>query len=220
MGCTESMPAPSELDATFQQDDSLPPLYKATVSSSSKTQIIVREKFFSWSGDTFKIKTRDGQLFGNGICVKGKTFAWRDQMALLDGNGNAIAVCLRKFELIGQTFKIYTMHPLYPGQEVSDRKYNDSPLYTYCKVERAPFSTEQQVTMANQKHPSFTIHRVGGLWPKKRVVRLHGKTAALMEGGTWEGNWNSYLLTINPGIDPCLIVCLTAICDEMDEGEK
>lgn len=149
--------------------------------------------------------------------MKGKTFAFRDQMTLLDAKGDPIAVCLRKFEFIGQTFKIYSPRPLFPGQAPSDRDYKGKHLYTFAKVQRQPLTTEQQVTYANGSAPTYTVHRAGGLWPKKRVVKKHGRTAAFMEGGTWEGNWNSYLLTVNPGIDPCLIVCLTAICDEMDE---
>jgi hypothetical protein len=153
--------------------------------------------------------------------IKGKVLAVRDQMVLLDGNNTLVALCLRKFELIGQTFKIYTTHPLYPGQKPSERKYNQYALYTYAKVEREPLSTVQQVTFDNETSPSYTVHLAEEeLSPKKRVVQRHGRPAALMESGTWEGIWNSYLLTINPGIDPCLIVCLTAICDKMDDCDK
>jgi hypothetical protein len=137
------------------------------------------------------IKTRGGAPFGNNLKIQGKVFGVRDQMVLLDGNNNMpVAVCLRNFELVGrQTFKIYSTRPLYPGQKPSDRKYNYHVLYTYAKVERVPFSTEQQVTIGNESSPSYTVHRAGGrLWPKKRVVKRHGRPAALMEGGTWEGN--------------------------------
>jgi hypothetical protein len=117
-----------------------------------------------------------------------------------------------------ETFKIYTTKPLFPRQKPSEMAHeNNARLYTYCTVERVPFSTVQNVTFANEQSPSFTIHRAGGFWPKQRVVKRRGIPAALMEGGTWQGSYNSYLLTINPGIDPCLIICLAAICDEMDE---
>ena len=80
-----------------------------------------------------------------------------------------------------------------------------------------PFSTRQEVFMDGKGVPEFAITRAGGMLPKKRLVKKHGIPAALMEGGTWEGDFNSYHLTINPGIDPCLMVCICAICDEMDE---
>mmetsp|Transcript_36977 Transcript_36977/g.66528 ORF Transcript_36977/g.66528 Transcript_36977/m.66528 type:complete len:122 (-) Transcript_36977:271-636(-) len=75
----------------------------------------------------------------------------------------------------------------------------------------------QEVFMDGKGDPEFAITRAGGMWPKKRLVKRRGIPAALMEGGTWEGNFNSYNLIINPGIDPCLMVCICAICDEMDE---
>lgn len=188
-------------------------------SQTSSQQFIVKEKLFSWSGDTFKIKSPSGALLGNGLYVQGKAFAFRDQMALLDGNTKEpVAVCLRKFELIGQTFKIYTTKPLFPGQSASGHDYNGKRLYTYAKVERVPLSTQQKVTFENERSPSMTINRAGGWWPKKRVVEYHGRPAALMEGGTWDCNFNSYRITASPGIDPCLMVCLSAICDEMDES--
>lgn len=190
----------------------------ASPSQDAPQQLIVREKLFSWSGDTFKIKTPSGERFGNDLYVQGKVFAFRDQMALLDGvTQQPVAVCLRKFQLLGQTFKIYSVKPLYQGQHPSGHDYKGQKLYTIAKVERVPLSTTQLVTYDNETSPSMTITRAGAWWPKKRVVQRNGRPAALLEGGTWTGNFNSYRITVNPGIDPCLIVCLSAICDEMDE---
>jgi LURP-one-related len=216
MGCTESVPVASAFNVPIAVDSRIPRI-GGLPPSNEKTQLIVKEKLFSFGGDSYKIKTRDGGVF-HGMQIKGKTFAFRDQMALLDGNGQPIAVCLRKFQMLGQTFKIYTLQPMYSGQPRSEHDYNGRALYTYAQVERSPGDTVQNVTFDDKGTPAFTIHRVGDWWPKQRTVRYHGVPVALMEGGTWDANWNSYLLTINPGIDPCLIVCLTAICDEMDES--
>lgn len=223
MGCTESVPVANSFQEFHKvKQPSLGTKHGAGPPStySLPTKLIVRENLFSWSGDTFSIKTPDGKPFGDNLKVKGKAFSLRDEMALLDGNGTPVAVCLRKFELIGQTFKIYATRPLYPGQKPSERKYKQYTLYTHAKVERVPFSTTQEVTFDNETSPSYTVHRVGSFWPKKRLVKRNGRPAALLEGGTWEGNWNSYLITVNPGIDPCFIVCLSAICDEMDEDDN
>ena len=153
--------------------------------------------------------------FGNNLYIQGKVWALRDQMVLKNGVTNEpVAVCLRKFELIGQTFKIYSVKPVYPGQKPSVQTYKHYKLYTFASVERVPLSTEQRVTLP--RGGEYTVSRAGSWWPKSRVVKNQGRVAAYMEGGTWEGNWNSYLITVNPGIDPCLIVCLCAVCDEMD----
>ena len=226
MGCTESLPVANSFEAPHKLDPTVQPLGSnhGAGPSQVKQELIVREKLFSWSGDSFKIKKRDGRPFGNNLFIRGKVFAFRDQMVLEDGmTGEPIAICLRKFEMIGQTFKIYTTQPNFPGQRPSDRKHNNTPLYTYARVERVPFSTEQRVFMeqahqhSSQQLPSYTVNRAGSMWPKKRTVRRQGQPAAFMEGGTWEGNWNSYLITVAPGIDACLMLCLSAICDEMDE---
>jgi hypothetical protein len=216
---TSSIPVASQFEVSHQVPQR--PLgadHGAAPSQNASQRIIVREKLFSWGGDTFKIKTSQGKAFGNDLYVQGKVFAIRDQMTLLDGITNEpVAVCLRKFEFIGQTFKIYSPKPLYQGQRPSEHDYKGQKLYTYAKVERMPFSTQQQVTFDHERTPSMTISRSGSWWPKKRVVYRQGKPAGMMEGGTWEGNFNSYCITVNPGIDPCLMVCLSAVCDEMDE---
>lgn len=224
MGCTESLPAPDSFDVQHKQvDKDFMPIGSHVgggPSTVGPTRIIVKEKLFSWSGDDFGIKQYPSRApFGNGLKMKGKVFAMRDQMTLVDGNGEMVAVCLRKFELVGQTFKIYVPNPRFPGQKRSNQDYNGiAPLYTYCEVRREPFSMMQLVFMDGKEgRPEFVITRAGGMWPKKRLVKRRGIPAALMEGGTWGGNFNSYNLTINPGIDPCLMVCICAICDEMDE---
>lgn len=214
---TSPLPNKTEMSKPFKVD--VPPIgeQQDAAKLKSPTQLIVREKLFTWSGDSFRIKTTDGRPYQGGVFVQGKVFAFRDQMTLMDATGRKpLAVCLRKFEFIGQTFKIYTPWPLYNGQKPSDRKYSGRPLYTYANVERVPFTRHQQVTMAHESSPSMVISRVGW-FPKKRTVMKHGRTAALMEGGTFDSGWNAYRLTVSPGIDPLLIVCLTAICDEMDE---
>jgi len=226
MGCTESLPVADSYNIPHKQIGNNFKSIGAHVgggpSTVGPTRIVVKEKLFSWSGDDFSIKHYPTRApFGYGLKMKGKVFGFRDQMTLVDGNGNVVAVCLRKFELVGQTFKVYVPSPRYPGQKPSDRTYSGknetSRLYTYCQVKRVPFSMSQEVIMDGETSPEFTISRAGGLWPKKRLVKKRGVPAALMEGGTWDGNFNSYKLTINPGIDPCLMICICAICDEMDE---
>lgn len=135
---------------------------------------------------------------GNGLQVKGKGIAFRDQMALLDGNSRMVAVCLRKFELTSQTFKVHVPNPVYPNQAPSGQDYNGVKLYTYCEVKRVPFSVSQQAFMVGSNVATYTITRSGSWWPKKRVVKKGTLPAALMEGGTFEGvRGNFYLITIS-----------------------
>ena len=160
--------------------------------------------------------TADGGMFGNGIQMKGENLGSRHHLTLLDNTGVPIAVCLSRFELIEKAFMIYTLRPLHAGQEKADHQYEGHDLYTFAEVKKFPFTKDLDVTITGDNGPSFLIRRTG-LLPEKRTIYYHGKAAAVMDGGTWNGNNNTYYLTICPGVDPCLIVCLCAICDELDE---
>jgi uncharacterized protein YxjI len=216
MGCVESVPiATSVLQVSHTVDPSIPILGGLSPSNET-TELLMSEKTFSWSGDDFKIKRIDGTPFHN-MKIKGKAFAMRDQMTLLDADNKLIAVCLRKFALGSQIFKIYTPIPLHPGQGKSNQDYNGQLLYTFAEVVRPAFSVNHQLTYDNQGSPAFTVSVVG-FFPRRRVVKHRGVTAAAMEGGTYQTSFgNSYKLTICPGIDPCVMICLAAICDKMAE---
>ena len=223
MGCTESVPIATEFDVPHKYNPTIPvlgSLHGAPINDNEMQQVMVKEKLFSWSGDTFKIQTPDMKSFGDNICIKGKAFAMRDRMVLLNGTTNVpIAVCLRKFELLAETFKIYTLTPNYDHQTPSQNQLEGKHLYTFGFVRRVPLSTVQEVYLERPEGPQrfLTIERIGFLWPKRRVVKKNNQPAALINGGTFDGFGNAYKITISPGIDPCLIVCICAICDEMDE---
>jgi hypothetical protein len=83
-------------------------------------------------------------------------------------------------------------------------KDSTEPGIRFGRGRRESITTKVKVACVssdNETSRSYTVHRAGGLRPKKRVVKRHGRLAALMEGGTWEGTWNSYLFTFNPGIN-------------------
>ena len=106
--------------------------------------------------------------------------------ALLDRNGNPLAVCLRTLGGMGDTLKIYRTKPEFPGQQPSKRRYkSEIPLYTYCKVEREQglVSRVKTVSFENELHP-YPIRDAGGISSMIRVVHRFGVPAARMEGGT------------------------------------
>ena len=218
MGGTESCPVAADLKQCHEVDPSVPGLgaQHGVPIKNSPVNVIVREKLFQWSGNSFALKQKDGSLFGNKLGIKGKVWTLRHEMVLQNGITNKpVAVCRRQFQLVGDTFKIYTTTPVYPAQTRSDQTYEGSPLYTYASAAREPFSTVQSVNLT--RGGTYTVHRAGSWWPKKRVVKKDGRIAALMTGGTWDDNWSSYLIEVNPGIDPCLMVVMCAIFDAMDE---
>jgi hypothetical protein len=232
MGFSKSVSASNseeQVQVHKELDPSIIPSVGSSTTHSSPTHLIVRENLFRWSGD-INITTTEGAPFRNGLKVLGNVV--RDQMVLVDATtcsgAPPIAVCMRKAKLFGQCFKIYSTRPFYPSQRPSkSHKYNHRhALYTHAKVEQqlaaAPSSRRRrgqlQVTFASETSPSYTVQHLG---PNKRVImrqeQQQQQLAASIQGGFYRGKWNSHLITIVPGNDPCLMLCLVAICDEMDK---
>jgi hypothetical protein len=216
MGCVESVPLSEiNLNAPHPIDPRIPLLGGLPPSSQQQT-IFVREHLSSWSGEGFKIKRLDGTDF-HGIKLQGNAFGFRDRVTLVDVQNQPIAVCFRTFGLTVETFTIYTLHPGFGGQTPSQHDYHGKRLYTYAEVSRVIMSSHLEVKFYNMTCPTFTVHCTG-YFPTIRVVKQRGVVAATMNEGKWlGGNVNYFKVSMCPGIDPCLIICLTAICYEMDE---
>jgi hypothetical protein len=229
MGNANSVAVPSdeELEYVFtpEKDETTAPLGKdhgvPNTTCGPPTKVMVNEKYGSWTGRALNINHSDGSAFGNELQVQGTILSMRDRTVLLNGRTNLpVAISMRKFDLWKQMFKIYTTYPIYNGQAKSDRKYdNDQPLYTYASIERIDHCCDTAKINVTITHDTaqYEIRRSGSYWPKKRVVFKDGRVCAFMEGGTWEGKRNKYKISINPGIDQCLIVMLCGIVDQMDE---
>jgi hypothetical protein len=89
MGCTESLPDKSAFERAHHGNPKVANLGSSVAGAAPSTQgsiqLVVREKMFSWSGDTFKIKTRAGLPY-NGLQIKGKAFSLRDRMTMTRTN--------------------------------------------------------------------------------------------------------------------------------------
>ena len=73
-------------------------------------------------------------------------------MALLDGSGNILAVCLQTFDFGGKTFKIAVPQPIFAGQQPDEmfRLHHQAiPMYTYCVIKHVPFHNGQDVFMVS-----------------------------------------------------------------------
>jgi len=179
--------------------------------SPTPTTVIVKERLFS--SDSFHIKQFPSRgPLGNGVHIKGKRFTRLDQMGLYDGEGKILAVCIQKRDFGGKAFKICVPDPVHAGQQ-PDEVFNHQPMYTYCIVKRVPFHNGQDVFMADKDVPEYEIRRVDGFGPRKLVMQKRGIQSPV---ATVEGK----MLTIRPNYDICLMICLLAICDEMDDDHR
>jgi len=189
--------------------------YKAGIEPLPKqTTLLVKEKLFS--SDSFHIKTfPDREPYSNGLHIKGKGFTRHEEMALLDGTGKILAVCMQKFDMAGKVFKICIPEPVFPGQ-VSDEVFERQAMYTYCLVKHVPLHNGEDVYMAGVRKddpPAYEIRRVGGFGPRKLVMKKRGldSPVAAVEG---------HILNVNPGSDSCLMICFCAISDEMEDDGR
>lgn len=188
------------------------PMLRQEANTNVEQKLIVRAKLFSSA--PYEMTTPDGYLFGNGIHFK--SLAARNQLILMDGEDNPIAVCQRKMEGIRQAFDIYTTQQIQGGQtKAQHATYNRQALYKYASVDRRPCSNQLRVTFEGESKPAFTLHRSDR---STKLISYRGRSAALTEDDRWDGSWNSYVLTVRPGIDPCLMLCLCAIGDEVEAG--
>ena len=60
--------------------------------------------------------------------------------------------------------------------------------------------------------PAYEVRRLPGFGPKKLVMKKAGGVEAAPLAMV-EGN----MLNVNPGSDPCLMICFLAVSDEMDD---
>jgi len=180
--------------------------------SPTPTTVIVKERLFS--SDSFHIKQFPSRRpLGNGVHIKGKRFTRLDKMVLYDGEGKILAVCIQTRDFGGKTFKICVPEAVSAGQQ-PDEVFNHQPMYTYCIVKHIPFHNGQDVFMADKDVPEYEIRRIGdGFGPRKLVMQKRGVQSPV---ATVEGK----MLSVQPNFDICLMICLLAICDEMDNDHR
>jgi hypothetical protein len=211
MGCAESVPV-SEIDLNRPHlvDPNVRQLGRV-VKSKEMVQILVQERIFSKSSDNFGVKKLDGSSF-HGIKILPA------KMTLLDDKDVPVAVCIRetKTSCLPVSFKIYTLHPLYDGQAPSSHDYEGKRLYAYAEVAKATSSSNPMAKLDNETDFSYQMITTR-FFPPIVVVKRCGVVAATIRAGTWGGNHYTNKISACPGIDPCLLLCINAISEKMDE---
>ena len=213
-----SLPPTIYLNHKYTSSTSLLPSDHEGGVADTLLHIEIPQHIFTTDSERFPVSP-----FHN-ICIQGNKSSVRHQIVLEDTITNApIAVCKLMFTGL-VPYKIYTTKPNYPGQKKSSRKYNESiPLFTYAEV-RVGHHTKEIVlilkTSNSNEHSSdddrYIVETVG---PFCHVVMRSGQTVALMQLRSWNETANTVLLTVSPGIDPCLMICLASICDHLEEIE-
>jgi hypothetical protein len=171
----------------------------------------------------------------------------RNDIVLEDTLTNdAIAVC--RIMCNGwKPYKIYTTRPNYQGQKPSKQTYTTGQggngtiaLYTYGDITVSNSNRDKpelklilkgncsligetgECVIDKKEDRIYTI-KSAGVW--KRVVMINGaKVASMLSKSVTETccgkkhNSSSTYITLSPETDPCLMVCLSAICSYIDDN--
>jgi len=183
--------------------------------SKSRIKLGIEKHLFSRTGDSVPVlSTWSGTPFHN-LEVKGKVFESNDVILEDAITGRPVAVVVRKYATTGNIFNIYSPCPAYSGQTPAKLyKYNQR-LYAFAQVK--PSGKLLNVVFEGVSNPTYTIHRIvphtGRRFITAHVIKKQGEEVA----STRYGAGNSFILTVEAGADPCLMICLAAIVDEVDK---
>ena len=127
MGCCGSKEPPPDLSTV---DGGM----KGGIGSitTKQTGFVLKQKMWSWSGDSFDIKDHEGNIVYK---VKGKALSLRDTMHVSDANDTKVAVLQKKLAAFRSTFQLYSYAPNFDGQPSTEKDKDDELLYRYAYIE-------------------------------------------------------------------------------------
>ena len=114
--------------------------------TTKQTGFVLKQKMWSWSGDSFDIKDHEGNIVYK---VKGKALslrkeraqreAERDTMHVSDANDTKVAVLQKKLAASrspygGITFQLYSYAPNFDGQPSTEKDKDGELLYRYAYI--------------------------------------------------------------------------------------
>jgi hypothetical protein len=215
MGSAESIPPVSDQDLARSHavNNDIRMVSKKMEPDSKALVLYLPKETIAWRKDKrFDIVLID-ELSFRGVTAGGHS-SGRHVFTLFDTSGSLLAACLRMRTSNGGRYKIYTSQPVFPGQIPSKQVYNGDRLYTYAEV------TRSQVTLTSggpkPLSPYFSVYGS----ESRRVVKRDGVIAASIELWEESGQYGRRKVSICPGIDPILILCLTGIFDNLDVYDR
>ena len=156
-------------------------------------------------------------------------------------NGRTIAVIKHIEGRYTHTFKVYTFRPYSPkgnvgstttsdgGQQPSPSPQpsrihsNGQPLYEWAEIVEQTKDGDQYYDMTTSEDGiSYQAVRFGPMLGVRqlKVLRNDVPCGMIQEDPHWSDKDDVYLVTIGPGIDPCLIISMSAAIDDCIEMTK
>jgi len=225
MGCGSSTPLDlSGSDGGFAAEQCV-----GGCATESSTALVVKQKFFSWSGDDFAVKDQTG---ATRFVVKGKVLTMRDKMVITNEAGEKVAMVQKKILSLRPTFQVYTYKPNTEGQE-STEDDSGTPVYRFAMVEKQLLALTPEfcwkLYKGNEDPETKLLAKVqmslGGMARFTMDIKVPG------EGGTVLGTCgqssmiqlqgkNTYIIEVAKGMDLLGMLCLAVAVDDMREEKN
>jgi uncharacterized protein YxjI len=187
--------------------------------TKKRTTLIVKERAFTFSGDSFSIKDTSGNVW---FQCKGRAFSLRDKKVITDKQGQPIFVM--KEDPVGWLRNQYLFHP---NQNVEQGRQQEFatiiPKFTFLKAKlyasvhnKAAGSRNLLVLKGDPYTRSASIYigepKQGG----KPVARV-GRN---ITGNDFLFGKQTYHLVVEPGVDAAIMVALSIAFDERENERK
>ena len=182
---------------------------------NSQVRLGLQKGLFSRTGKPLPIIAAcSGSPFHN-LQIRGRLFESNDVVLEDATTGKMVAVIVRKYATTGNIFTIYSTHPVYTNQTPAKLYKYDGRLYHFAEIK--PCDKVLNVVMEGESDPTYIIHRIAPhpsrQFPTKHVIKRDDKSVASTR---YHGEGNSFILTVDQGVDPSLMICLAIIADEVD----
>jgi len=160
-------------------------------------QYVLKEKFWSWSGDDYKAKTRAGRT----VCrFKGDIMAFNSTIRVKDLNQKEIYLLDQKTQMFGETFKI---------------KQNGNVIAELKKDAHFAGQQNWQVHVGGRVYWTITGTFYGHQFvfrnPQGQIVAKSGRSLWQME------SYNEYGVQIGEGTDRLLVLSVLAMMDTAND---
>ncbi|CAH0054965.1 unnamed protein product [Clonostachys solani] len=176
--------------------------------------LILTEKVFSLSGDSFEVHKNQGGKPGEAaLKIQGKHLTISGRKTVSDMAGNLL------FDIVKEHF--HFLHPTLAAQDESGKKY------LVIKKHRKLIGSEATLTLTSKDGRTDTL-KMNGNWRDSCANIIHvesGATVAridrqILNARELIGGAQTYHLNVAPGVDVALMVAACVALDELNNEKK
>jgi uncharacterized protein YxjI len=199
--------------------------------TQSTTALQLQEKFLSWTGDDFEIKTPDGTVLYK---VDGKTKLVgvdRDQMIVSDASGTPVCVIQKKLAAVRATYSIFAFNPNQSDQE-PEGDIEGRAFYKFAQVNKQLIGRQYNYYFCKGDEPndveSFILQPKFGFGFQANIYIADGEgeksddvVATIGQAGLFQmESANTYAINVAPGMDLLGMLAFSVVVDKIREEDS